>query len=261
MVDGSDQVPLVERWNGRHWSIQHTPSRSDTVGSYLASVSCASSRACIAVGQYSTSGPSGRSIILVERWNGRRWSLQSAPLPDTAESQLSGVSCASPTACTAVGSFDVGYHGFTALAERWNGKRWSRQPHAAPNTTDLTGVSCATTTTCIAVGYGSAIIDSHPPVEAAWGDKRWTMLTPPSGGAGPLGVSCASSTACTGVGVGTIDRWNGKKWSSHPVGILKAFNSEWPGVSCASVTVCTIVGASSNKFGIYRPLAVRWNDG
>ncbi len=72
----------------------------------------------------------------MERWDGRRWSIQNTS-NRRIKGVLSGVSCASRTACTAVG----------AVAERWNGKHWSIQ-----NGTNLGAVSCPTTKTCIAVG-------------------------------------------------------------------------------------------------------------
>ena len=101
---------LVERWNGKRWSIQHSPNPPGSKHSQLASVSCTTSRFCVAVGQSSRPGPrpgrpaftasSPRKFMLVERWDGRRWSLQ--PIADPFGPQdagqdagLTGVSCTS----------------------------------------------------------------------------------------------------------------------------------------------------------------------
>ena len=42
-----------------------------------------------------------------------------------ADGQLLGVSCTSPRACAAVGSF-ISSGNLETLAERWNGKQWLR---------------------------------------------------------------------------------------------------------------------------------------
>jgi hypothetical protein len=77
------------------------------------------------------------------------------------------VSCASPTACTAVDGWIVGYH--IALTDtpgsivRWNGKQWSDQMSAGNNPPrgPLNAVSCASTTVCTAVGTYNKNRDYH----------------------------------------------------------------------------------------------------
>jgi len=59
---------------------------------------------------------------LAEVWDGTSWSSRPTPNPKdpgTNGSVLSGVSCASATACMAVG------HYYAGLAEAWNGTSWS----------------------------------------------------------------------------------------------------------------------------------------
>ncbi len=100
-------VTLAERWNGKKWSIQPTPNPSGAAVSALSGVSCTTASACIAVG-VSTTG-SGVRVTLAERWNGTTWRIQRTPNPAGARgSFLNGVSCASPSACTAVGVFGLG---------------------------------------------------------------------------------------------------------------------------------------------------------
>jgi hypothetical protein len=60
-------VTLAERWNGTTWSIQTTPNPTGGSGSTLDGVSCASAKACTAVGGYNN-GTTG--VTLAERWNG-----------------------------------------------------------------------------------------------------------------------------------------------------------------------------------------------
>lgn len=104
---------LVERWNGKWWSIQPSPNPRGSRDSQLSSVSCTTSRFCVAVGGSTRRGApaftasSPREYMLLERWDGRRWSLQPIAAPRGApEARLAGVSCTSKRACMAVGSLD-----------------------------------------------------------------------------------------------------------------------------------------------------------
>jgi hypothetical protein len=88
---------------------------------------------------------------LAERWNGNTWSIQNTPDPTNANVELWGVSCASATACTAVGFVNGG--GAT-LAEAWSGTGWSIQSTQNPglDSSYLLGVSCTAASGCSAVG-------------------------------------------------------------------------------------------------------------
>jgi hypothetical protein len=75
-------------------------------------------------------------VTLAARWNGKSWSLLHTPnVPRPAlNSMLDAISCASPTACIAVGNSDrgIGKTGYAthdrALAEWWNGTKWRMLP-------------------------------------------------------------------------------------------------------------------------------------
>ena len=139
--------PLEERWNGKTWTIQPTPGLAGSVGVYLNDVSCSSPTACTAVGVTVYDNPF-RAPPLVERWNGRSWTIQPTPGPaSSVYPSLNGVSCPSLTACTAVGS-----NGKATLAERWNGSTWTIQPTPNPAGATLKDVSCTSPNACIAVG-------------------------------------------------------------------------------------------------------------
>lgn len=152
------QRTLAESWNGSTWSIQSIPQPTTprTIDASLANVSCTSLTACTAVGNYEyTYGSYGDEYTgqdtLAARWNGSTWTLQAAPTTGVT-GVLSGVSCTSRTACTAVGTTSGAYG--QPLAERWNGHAWSqerthklRDPGGA-----LDGVSCSSASACTAVG-------------------------------------------------------------------------------------------------------------
>jgi hypothetical protein len=100
---------LAERWNGKAWAMQSTPSPN---GDELYGVSCTSASACTAVGSYYYS--------VAERWNGKAWAVQATPTPSGASGTfLNGVSCLSASACTAAGSYNNSAGAAKTLAERY----------------------------------------------------------------------------------------------------------------------------------------------
>ena len=219
--------PVAAHWDGHTWRAEPVPRlRPAPQTLVLASVSCTSAAFCMAVGDASRGAgaqpsPSYRDITLAAVWNGSRWRMVVTPSPSRA-SELSGVSCTSPTACTAVGSAASGGR---TLAERWNGVRWAvqRTPNAGRiGYTVLTAVSCASPTACTAVGDyngGAFGIAEH------WNGARWTIQRLPAApgppGEDPLvlpaGVSCISATACVTVGTTQnrtlAEAWNGSTWT------------------------------------------------
>jgi hypothetical protein len=108
---------------------QSRPSSGTSLESELYDVSCTSASACTAVGWYETSP--GAYDTLAEVWNGTTWTIQNTPNPTGATaSYLFGASCASASACTAVG-YDLN-PSYTALAEGWNGTSWAIQSTPRP---------------------------------------------------------------------------------------------------------------------------------
>jgi hypothetical protein len=164
-VDSSGvEVTLAERWNGSSWSIQSTPNPTEAKGNVLRGVSCTSSSACVAVGSDYTGGfPSTAYSTLAEVWNGTSWSIQSTPNP-TGEKGivLSGVSCTSSSACTAVGDYVNSSGNEVTLAEVWNGTSWAIQSTSNPSeskATALSGVSCTSAILCTAAGDYSHVVE------------------------------------------------------------------------------------------------------
>ena len=145
---------LAEAWNGTHWRAQNAPDPASGQGPAFASVSCAATTSCTAVGTYYAEGA---GETLVEAWNGKAWHIQSSANPTgVAELALNGVSCTSPDACTAVGYYETNdFVPTNAFAEAWNGKTWALQNTPIPvggNSSLLNGVSCVPSS-CTAVGY------------------------------------------------------------------------------------------------------------
>ena len=269
---------LAEAWNGTAWSIQPTPNRDGAILSLLFGISCPSATACTAVGGHSalrgSRGDLPGGLALAETWNGTSWSVQTTPRPKGAgTATLSGISCTSATACTAVGSASNLSTGVSAtLAEMWNGTAWSIQstPNPAGTRAQLVGVSCQPATTCIAVGSAYSSTGVQATLAERWNGTKWSILATPSLAGTDFaqlsGVSCPSATECIAVGsehsggtFGTTtalaESWDGTAWTIQPTpngGVSLS------GVSCTSAIACTAVGSANGMFSMVA-LAESWD--
>jgi hypothetical protein len=195
---------LVESWNGKAWSVIHSPAIGPN--SVLNSISCRSAASCFAVGSHD--GPFGM-LTLAESWNGSRWSVVPSPnVASQGNNWFTGVSCPSATNCEAVGGWNVNPVTVRNLAESWNGKRWSivTIPSRGSLANDLGGVSCTSATNCVTAGFsvygpaqgpgnGKTLIES-------WNGSRWATTPSPSPRADSelYAVTCTGATSCQAVG-------------------------------------------------------------
>ena len=248
------------------WSVVPSPSPGA-----LSGVSCTSAAACTAVGDYGNS--SDNPTTLVESWNGTSWTVVPSPSPGSSANGLSGVSCVSAAACTAVGSrADSTDLLPKTLIESWNGASWSvvPSPNRGSDGDPLSGVSCVSLAACTAVGTKSIGVNFVPrTLIESWNGTSWSVVPSPNPGSGDDlgGVSCVSAAACTAVGyyfIGDagrktlIESWNGISWSVVPSPNL-VLSDYLDGVSCASAAACTAVGLYFAKNGDRRTLIESWN--
>jgi hypothetical protein len=146
---GAGESNLVETWNGTAWS--DTAVASSTAGSSLYGVACASAVRCIAGGQTNVDRRDdglATSLVLA----GGTWTIEPTPhVPGEHLDDLVGVSCSAPRACTGVGLQSGARTG--ALAEHWDGSRWTVQTTPDPGRRSaLVSVACARRSRCVAVG-------------------------------------------------------------------------------------------------------------
>jgi hypothetical protein len=258
-ISGIGSETLVERWNGKRWAIQPSPSEG-TEGSPFAGVSCASATACTAVGIANEDLSTGTQNTLAEHWDGTSWVIQPT-LPPGGSNAFTGVSCSAPSSCTAVGIVDgQAEDGPLPLAQHWNGTQWAGQRGPSDATTSLSGVSCTSRKACIAVGQDPAV----GPMAWRWNGTTWIRQT--IGGSGPLnGVSCSTRRRCTAVGslaTGTAvaERWNGHRWRMQRIRQRAGTSGNaLLAVSCSSRRRCTAVGYDLTTSGNSLTLAERWN--
>jgi hypothetical protein len=256
------ELPLaMGKTSGSRWAMQTAANPASGYQDGLDGVSCVSASFCAAAGWETTQQQPQDTFPMAETWNGTSWTLQPTPNPPGVDSSLSAVSCLSPTACMAVGSYGNSSEVDKAFTEFWNGKTWALVPF-----TDkfydvfLTGVSCPSASFCLAVGQAN-----RTDLSATWNGTAWTVSAMPNPGGGytPLlnGLSCASATACTVVGSaftaadaqkGLAQRWNGTKWSFQSVPKVQLND-----VSCATASTCVAVGqAFADKAD---PVALGWS--
>jgi hypothetical protein len=256
--------PLTEAWNGSSWEVEPiTPPVEDTV---LNAVSCGSGTACLAVGSSGVDRTSGTPYSAA--WNGSHWTAQAVPDPAGAEyTELTGVSCTSPTACSAVGYYDNGSV-YVPLAESWSAGTWAIDSTPSPagsGNSYFLGLSCTSSTFCVAVGYSVADVSPYTtsPLAETWNGESWTLQT----AVGPdifSAVACASTVSCMAVGDRSVDTlagyWNGSDWTAQttpePTG---AYETELTAVSCVSATACTAVGLYNDNPERDQTLAESWD--
>ena len=273
---------LAEVWNGSQWSIQPTPDNSDCSvfgpqqSARLNDVSCVSARLCFAVGAaYGfASGAGALDNAFVERWNGRRWSM--AALWNFAlgpNIELTGISCVSASACTAVGAAAESGGG---VIVRWDGKRWAIEKTGVGGDFGyLAGFSCAALNACAAVGATQDANGNDVPLVMQWTGTTWSgrrlgNAPAPYSDADLSGVSCPARASCMAVGSWSVYnansakginsslmmmRWSGSRWSNVAAPKRPSWkDSVLAGVSCSSAAACVAVGSYTNRTGHDLPL-------
>jgi hypothetical protein len=281
---GSTDFNQALRWNGRRWTRIPVPGRGNNAGDAgtgLNDVTCVTRASCWAVGELGRRDGSEHNQVV--HWNGRKWSLVSVPDPGaattTTSNGLSGVSCAAPASCWAVGerSSDAGFPHDQVV--HWNGRKWSLvsvpEPVGLTSTGDneLFGVSCPARASCWAVGTSSRS-DATPQLNQVlhWNGRRWSRVsvpTPrPKGLSELFEVSCPSPSSCWAVGGHVITagganstitvlnqalHWDGRRWSLVAVpdqdGTSQGAGNQLTDVSCPSPASCWAVGSSGNVGG------------
>jgi hypothetical protein len=255
-------VSLIEEWDGNKWSVVTSPNVNPaTEGNYLNSISCASIKFCVAVGEHQANDASAQGV-LVEQWNGRTWQTASAPNPSDTSQFLGGVSCISETFCIAAGDYSLGpVTNFVTqtLIEQWNGTDWTTQASPSPNSMHFNGlysVSCGSSTTCLAVGWYTPDGQSAFGLVETWQSGVWSLsdvngVTP--NGAVLFGVTCPTSTACSAAGYtnnGVANQtlildWQQGVWSAAQTPNTSASQDNGlNGIDCPKVRFCFAVGSS-----------------
>lgn len=279
-TDASNHTsPVIEHWNGKRWSRVklHNPNGDDN---FLDDVSCPSTRRCYAVGGHGSNTVFPvRSSPLVERWNGKKWSMQKSPrTPAGATSGgFNAITCRTKSSCTAAGTyiphgkyFDHVYVGVL------RGKKWSLekvpQPfHAQYAYAAATDLACPSAKRCVMSGSGAPDANGRTLLTAvAWASKgkSWKRIKLPRADAGTgselTDTTCASAHRCWLVGYASSSgsqtavalSWNGKKLHAAHVDQPATGTNELDATGCITSSRCLAVG-DSDKGGSERAFGDR----
>jgi hypothetical protein len=222
--------------------------------------------------------PTAANAAVTDQAAPNPWSLQTAPPVSQQSGSLTAISCGGPRACMAVGYYTTGQTGDqAALAESWNGHRWSivRTPNPGPSFgTVLSAVSCPSAGVCVAAGTWTNSDGQSYPLAERWQGGRWSisaMANPVTSTQTVLtGVACTAAAACIAVGYFAnpyftqtlAEAWNGKSWSvQRTQNVPNPTSSVWGqlnGIWCVSAKACTAVGDYEGTVN-QSTLAESWN--
>jgi hypothetical protein len=267
--------PYALTWNGKSLTPTATPPVPANGGlAALTGVSCVTTtKSCFAVG-YSR-GEAGP--LLLETWNGAKWTLQTASIPGGARSAYPGaVSCHFLTFCVIAGeSYGSNPAAPAMLLARWNGKALTAMKPAVPTgaaNVTLNDVSCPAATFCAVAAFStnSAGTSVFGFTEVLNG-TTWTAYkaAAPKGAAELYGVSCRADNSCVAVGSAgpsgatkaTALSYNGKTWTAQTVPAPGAgTSSDFFGVNCLRANQCVAIGATvSSRSPSVAPLGGVWS--
>ncbi len=247
----------IERYTGGPWVLDPAAAHLDLLASGLYGVACPASGACWAVG----SSPFG---ALIENDNSGAWTTVeggSRPASGYQEQFLSGVSCADPSDCWAVGGYDETDGDTVTFVEQDQGGAWLPVP--SPNPTGsvlatLDAVACVSSSECWAVGSyqyaGQYAAGTSEPLIERWADGTWSVVSGPtlsdSAGGKLNGVACQQPDVCWAVGdAGSgdlVEEYAGGSWSVVPAAAGTMAHAELNAVTCAPGGRCWAAGSASD---------------
>ena len=267
--------PYALTWNGTSLTPTAAPPVPTNSGfAALTGVSCiTTSKSCFAVGD----SRGGAGPLLLETWNGAKWTLQTASIPGGARSVYPGVvSCHFLTFCVVAGeSYGTNPAAPAMLLDKWDGKALTAMKPAVPagaaNVT-LNDVSCPSTTLCAVAAFSTnSTGTSDFGFVEVWNGTSWRAdkVAAPKGGAALYGVSCLPGGTCVAVGSAgpstatkaTALSYNGKTWTAQNVpGPGTGTSSYFFGVNCLKTSPCVAVGEiTASRPAAVTPLGGLWN--
>ena len=280
---------LIETLSGGVWTAiaapEPTNAGTDTDGlenAELTAVDCPSTTFCALSGTYDDDGglsDTGGIHGLIETGSSTSWTPVAGPLPPDAAndtqafhgSTLSAVSCSSPGACTAVGSYRMSTGTQKPLIDEETIGGWTAVTPSLPAGAlwyaSLAAVACPAAGDCVAVGLYEdgqgtdwGLIESQS--AGVWAAIKAPEPTDWSNGPVAIGswfaaVSCPSSGYCVAVGGFTpqsgaspqafSDTMTGQTWTAATVAVPSSAatnpgeTSDFRAVGCAA-TFCAAAG-------------------
>jgi hypothetical protein len=177
-IPGSVGQTLAEHWDGTSWTVVTSPSPG-AIANYLVDVAAVSADDVWAVG-YEINAQ-GVYRTLIEHWDGTTWSVVASPNVGPKDNLLQGVSAVSANDVWAVGSWTTSTGATKALAEHWDGLRWSVVSSPSPSAVSnaLNGVVALSSTDVWAGGSSYSGTDNVTLIEH-WNGTSWSQVFTPN---------------------------------------------------------------------------------
>ncbi len=249
--------PLIEHWDGHAWRMMDGSPFPNASFVVLTGISAVAANDVWAVGTGLPTWIGGCGFfnaMLVEHWDGTRWTRVSAAEP-TSTSPSTGL-----TSVSAAASNDVWIAGGTGvesgrtqayapLIEHWDGTRWSTV--AAPNARLTQGFAGIAARPGLALAVGQNVDRNGPGAThiERWSGGQWSVVVSPSPGtlANALSAVAASSSqdvwAVGNSSSGTLtEHWNGSSWRVVPSPNGTPVDNALYGVSAAAPNDAWAVG-------------------
>jgi len=171
---GNSQT-LIEHWNGQKWRIVPSPSPGLTDNG-LGGLTIVSAQDIWAAGAQS-SDQQNTLQTLIERWDGKTWSVVPSPSPAPLYNSLGGMTAISANDVWAVGVVEGSNFVQSTLAEHWDGNSWKVEPTPDVGSLGnlLSDVS-AIGTAVWAVGYYYSTPELTRTLIERWDGKRWSVV-------------------------------------------------------------------------------------
>jgi hypothetical protein len=288
-VGTSGRGALLVYGAGHSWSASPVPvPATSTPAVRLAAVTCPSAAACVAAGDYVSSGQQ-QGLLLAG--HGKSWTATRAPVPASAatnpDASLVAVACATTSSCVAVGRY-AGSGSDYPLVLSGQGSSWTGQraplPSDAASKPDagLVGVACPAAGACTAVGSYLDRAGNRQGMLVSEDGTSWTAVRSPlpAGasvpGASLSAVSCPqapqrSGPACVAAGAfdgqarGFLVTGSATAWSAIrtplPAGAGPKQNAALRAVSCLSASLCVVAGTYTDTAGSSQGLLVTRQEG
>lgn len=201
-------------------------------------------------------------------WNGSTWTKYPVA---TVNGYFNGVASTSAGNVWAVGGTNW-FAPSQPLADRWNGKRWSRVAIPDPSGGGFFNAVAATSAgnawAVGLIGPGPGIVASTTPLIEHWNGRAWTEqgFAPVPGGGLLNGVAATAAGSAWAVGETggaeprtLIEHWNGRDWARVP-------SPNVPGASYSELKSVTVISAG-NAWAVgsaavgnsQQALTVHWN--
>jgi high-affinity iron transporter len=205
-TEAPPDYPLIESYAGGRWQL--VTGLIATPNSVLVSVSCPTTEECVAVG-YAASSPKSSQSILLEKFDGRSWTVVRPPVALRTTSELDSVSCASTSSCVAVGSSaPVSDPADTRpIAEIMEaGGRWvaAALPSYGSGPGILYDVRCTAGGECVAVGNAATGRRTAGALVLSLDGSTWSLdraALQQTGDTSLTALGCATGDECVAAGI------------------------------------------------------------